>query len=44
MLKTLKIYLKFLHPFIPFLTERIWQEVPKEKRDHEFLMYSSWPE
>lgn len=38
----LKTYLKLLHPFIPFITERLWREVPKEEGDHESLMYSRW--
>ncbi len=42
LLYALKTYLKMLHPFIPFITERIWKEVPKEEGDHESLMYTSW--
>ena len=38
----LKEYLKMLHPFIPFITETIWKEMPKIKTDHKSLMYSSW--
>jgi valyl-tRNA synthetase len=38
----LKEYLKMLHPFIPFITEKIWQEVPKGEGDHKSLMYSKW--
>ncbi len=38
----LKEYLKMLHPFIPFITERIWQEVPKTDEDHKSLMYTNW--
>ena len=33
--------LKLLHPFMPFLTEEIWQALPHEG---EFLMLASWPE
>lgn len=39
---TLKEYLKMLHPFIPFITEKIWREVPKSEGDHKTLMYSKW--
>jgi valyl-tRNA synthetase len=39
---TLREYLKMFHPFIPFITERIWKEVPKIEGDHESLMYTSW--
>lgn len=38
----LKEYLKMLHPFIPFITERLWREVPKVSTDHESIMYSQW--
>ncbi|PIR98918.1 valine--tRNA ligase [Candidatus Collierbacteria bacterium CG10_big_fil_rev_8_21_14_0_10_44_9] len=33
--------LKLLHPFMPFVTEAIWKEMPK-KHD-EMLMVSRWP-
>lgn len=42
MMYVLKEYLKMLHPFIPFVTERIWREVPKGKDDHSSLMYTKW--
>jgi valyl-tRNA synthetase len=42
MLFTLKEYLKMLHPFIPFITEKIWQEIPKSEGDHKSLMYTRW--
>jgi valyl-tRNA synthetase len=42
LLFALKEYLKMLHPFIPFVTERIWKEIPKQDGDHESLMYSRW--
>ena len=32
--------LKLLHPFMPFLTEEIWQALPHEG---DFLMLSDWP-
>ncbi len=35
--------LKLLHPFIPFVTEAIWQELPKEMKDQELLMVAKWP-
>ncbi len=38
----LQKYLKILHPYIPFITERIWQEMPKGKGDHRSLMFSRW--
>ena len=33
--------LKLLHPFMPFLTEEIWQSLPHEG---DFLMLQRWPE
>jgi valyl-tRNA synthetase len=35
--------LKLLHPFMPFVTETIWQNLPKELKDHELLMVAKWP-
>ncbi len=32
--------LKLLHPFMPFITEEIWQHLP---HDGESIMISSWP-
>ena len=33
--------LKLLHPFMPFITEEIWQALPHEG---DFLMLQSWPQ
>jgi valyl-tRNA synthetase len=33
--------LKLLHPFMPFVTEAIWQELPD--KDADMLMVSKWP-
>jgi valyl-tRNA synthetase len=35
--------LKLLHPFMPFLTEEIWQII-KERSTKEALIVSTWPE
>jgi valyl-tRNA synthetase len=35
--------LKLLHPFMPFVTETIWQELPKEMKDADILMVAKWP-
>ena len=34
-------FLKLLHPFMPFITEEIWQALPHEG---DFLMLQKWPE
>ncbi len=39
MLEALEINLKLLHPFIPFVTEKIWELIGKKS----LLITSSWP-
>jgi len=39
LLYCLKKYLKMLHPIVPFITERIWQELPKGNNEHESIMF-----
>jgi len=38
----LKGLLKLLHPFVPFITEAIWQEIGRH--ESESIMISSWPQ
>lgn len=38
---TLENTLKLLHPFMPFITEEIWQKIPHKG---ESIMISSWPQ
>ena len=33
-------FLRLLHPFMPFITEEIWQSIP---HDGDFLMKAQWP-
>jgi len=50
LLEILKINIKLLHPFMPFVTERVWQELisaglidKKSARSKKFLMVEEWP-
>ena len=48
LIKGLTAFLKLFHPFIPFVTETIWQTLQKEKfiedmDNHQLLALSSWP-
>ena len=36
--------LKLLHPYMPFVTETIWQELPDTINDSDLLMVAKWPE
>lgn len=40
LLETLRTVLKILHPFMPFITEEIWQSINKDK---SILMIEEWP-
>ncbi|OQA53473.1 MAG: Valine--tRNA ligase [candidate division WS2 bacterium ADurb.Bin280] len=39
----LKGILGLLHPFIPFVTEAIWQIIPKTSGESELLISHAWP-
>jgi len=41
LLKTLDEILRILHPFMPFLTEEIWQDMPIDNK--KLLMIEKWP-
>ncbi|HVX90715.1 MAG TPA: valine--tRNA ligase [Candidatus Paceibacterota bacterium] len=41
LLQTLDAMLRALHPFMPFVTEEIWQSMPT--KDADFLMVAKWP-
>ncbi len=34
--------LKLLHPFMPYVTEAVYQELPQELKKKEFLMLENW--
>jgi valyl-tRNA synthetase len=42
--KCLKTYLELMHPFIPFITEYVWQKLPKSENESKTIMYTNWPE
>lgn len=35
--------LKLLHPYMPFVTEAIWERLPEEMCNAELLMVAKWP-
>lgn len=35
--------LRLLHPFMPFITEEIWQQLPHAEGARESIMISDWP-
>jgi valyl-tRNA synthetase len=35
--------LKLLHPFMPFVTEAIWRELPPHMKDADMLLVAKWP-
>jgi valyl-tRNA synthetase len=42
--KVLEKSLRMLHPFMPFITEEIWQELPRSKDVHgDSIMIQPWP-
>ena len=40
---TLTKALKLLHPFMPFITEEIWQHLPHEDATEKTIMLTQWP-
>ncbi|MEZ4195326.1 MAG: valine--tRNA ligase [Candidatus Paceibacterota bacterium] len=43
LMECLTTSLKMMHPFMPYVTETIWQELPKVKRKTDILMVAKWP-
>lgn len=39
----LGIYMKLLHPYVPFITEYLWESYPKSPEENETIMYAKWP-
>lgn len=44
LLHVLETSLRLLHPFMPFVTEAIWQVLPEAVREGEALILARWPE
>ncbi len=44
LLHVLETSLRLLHPFMPFVTEAIWQALPETMRAGEALIMARWPE
>jgi valyl-tRNA synthetase len=42
--KILEQALRMLHPVMPFITEEIWQDLPRQKDDKNSIMISEWPQ
>src|SRR5439155_23502275 len=43
LLMALEGALRLLHPFMPFVTEEIWQRLPKAPVHAESIMLAEWP-
>ncbi|MGD2104924.1 MAG: valine--tRNA ligase [Anaerolineae bacterium] len=44
LLHVLEASLRLLHPFMPYVTEAIWQALPEEMREGEAVIVARWPE
>ena len=43
LIECLTTSLKLLHPFMPYVTETIWQQLPATMKDSDMLMVAKWP-
>ncbi|OLS27726.1 MAG: Valine--tRNA ligase [Candidatus Heimdallarchaeota archaeon LC_3] len=43
LLHVLETSFRLLHPFMPFITEKLWQSLPSTVKESEALIVSSWP-
>jgi valyl-tRNA synthetase len=43
LLQVLATSQRLLHPFMPFVTEALWQALPNEARDSDALILARWP-
>ncbi|MDD5774030.1 MAG: valine--tRNA ligase [bacterium] len=44
LVSTLEVSMRLLHPFMPFISEEIWQNLPYFLERKESIMISEWPE
>jgi valyl-tRNA synthetase len=44
LLTALERSLRLLHPFMPFVTEELWQQLPAGLREGDSIMVAPWPE
>ncbi|MCK5158282.1 MAG: class I tRNA ligase family protein, partial [Candidatus Heimdallarchaeota archaeon] len=44
LLHVLETFYKLLHPVMPFITEKLWQTLPKSLKNSPTIMYAPWPE
>jgi valyl-tRNA synthetase len=44
LLTALERSLRLLHPFMPFVTEELWQQLPVALREADSIMLAPWPE
>ena len=43
LVNVLDTYLRLMHPIMPFITEAIWERLPKTSGDPELLIVADWP-
>ena len=43
LVEVLDTYLRLLHPLMPFVTEEIWERLPRRAHDPSLLIVADWP-